>query len=159
MLQTSRSHSSLLAVPPSGDEGMASSVPKSLPLTIASGLKPLSATTRFILCCSENRLQSSRPFSMFTKAIAIIAAVQMANKKGNPIQLFLVSLMMAWMTLGPMMEDLTEIAIQQHGHARIDERSIILTARLVMPNKAKNMLSKSRGMSSLIMVWAYCPFA
>jgi hypothetical protein len=29
----------------------------------------------------------------------------MANKNGNPIQLFCVLLIMAWITLGPMMED------------------------------------------------------
>jgi hypothetical protein len=32
----------------------------------------------------------------------------MANKNGNPIQLFCVLLIMAWITLGPMMEDWTE---------------------------------------------------
>lgn len=35
----------------------------------------------------------------------IIAAVQMANRKGNPVQLFWVLLMMAWITLGPIIED------------------------------------------------------
>lgn len=38
----------------------------------------------------------------------IMATVQMANKKGNPIQLFWVLLMMAWITLGPIIEDYTE---------------------------------------------------
>ena len=33
------------------------------------------------------------------------AAVQIANRNGNPIQLFPVLLMMAWMTLGPIMEE------------------------------------------------------
>jgi hypothetical protein len=34
-----------------------------------------------------------------------MAAVQIANRKGNPIQLSWVSLTIAWITFGPMMED------------------------------------------------------
>ena len=35
----------------------------------------------------------------------IMAAVQIAKRNGNPIQLFCVSLMMACMTFGPIIED------------------------------------------------------
>lgn len=35
----------------------------------------------------------------------IIAAVQMANRKGNPVQLFCVLLIMACITLGPIIDD------------------------------------------------------
>lgn len=34
-----------------------------------------------------------------------MAVAQMANRKGKPIQLFWVVLMMAWMTLGPIIDD------------------------------------------------------
>ncbi len=61
--------------------------------------------TRVICRASTNLRQSSRPFSTSTKLMMIIAAVQTATRNGNPIQLFWVLLMMAWTTLGPMMED------------------------------------------------------
>ena len=54
---------------------------------------------------STNRLASARPFSTSTNMIATMAVAQIANRKGKPIQLFWVVLMMAWMTLGPIIDD------------------------------------------------------
>lgn len=63
----------------------------------------LSTLTTFLSC--SNFLQLALPFSTSTNHITTDAAAQMANKKGNPSQLLLVALMMACMTLGPMIED------------------------------------------------------
>lgn len=80
-------------------------LPDGVPLAISLASRPLSAVTRSILRCSANFRQSSRPFGIFTKNMAIIAPEQIANRNGKPIQLLRVLLIIACMTLGPMIED------------------------------------------------------
>lgn len=79
----------------------------------------------------------------------------MEKRKGKPIQLFWVLFIMAWMTLGPTMEDFLYMDLffsyvcccrlivgwmewEMHMLIRV---GFVLTARLVIPNRAKNMLS------------------
>lgn len=42
---------------------------------------------------------------MSTNQITILAPAQRDNKNGKPIQLLFVALMIAWMMLGPIMDD------------------------------------------------------
>ena len=93
---------------------------------------------------SAQRSESCLPFSTsIVNQMISEAAVQIANRNGNPIQLFPVLLMMAWMTLGPIMEE----AQLERPNSPKTVRHTLTSVRCQVRMHAHTMLSKPGGVS------------